>query len=75
MLFRFFTISIYFKRGFKLREALAHSYIGQPMPDSLKLLSMTPQVRDPSKINYYPYHVSLIIIVRLLGKRSTHLYS
>lgn len=32
-------------RGFKLREALAHSYIGQPMPDSLQLLPTTPQVK------------------------------
>lgn len=32
-------------RGFKLREALANSYIGQPMPDSLHLLPTTPQVR------------------------------
>ncbi|XP_058827901.1 uridine-cytidine kinase-like 1 isoform X2 [Topomyia yanbarensis] len=32
-------------RGFKLREALAHSYIGQPMPDSLKLLPTTPQIK------------------------------
>lgn len=32
-------------RGFKLRETLAHSYIGQPMPDSLKLLPTTPQIK------------------------------
>lgn len=32
-------------RGFKLRETLAHSYIGQPMPDSLFLLPSTPQVK------------------------------
>ncbi|XP_041770557.1 uridine-cytidine kinase-like 1 [Anopheles merus] len=32
-------------RGFKLREALAHSYIGQPMPESLKLLPTTPQIK------------------------------
>ncbi|XP_055594259.1 uridine-cytidine kinase-like 1 isoform X2 [Uranotaenia lowii] len=32
-------------RGFKLREALAQSYIGQPMPESLKLLPTTPQVK------------------------------
>ncbi|ETN62819.1 uridine cytidine kinase i [Anopheles darlingi] len=32
-------------RGFKLREALAHSYIGQPKPDSLKMLPITPQVK------------------------------
>ncbi|XP_017766177.1 PREDICTED: uridine-cytidine kinase-like 1 isoform X2 [Eufriesea mexicana] len=30
-------------RGFKLREKLAHSYIGQPMPSSLYLLPDTPQ--------------------------------
>uniref|UniRef100_A0A1B0DFC0 Phosphoribosyltransferase domain-containing protein n=1 Tax=Phlebotomus papatasi TaxID=29031 RepID=A0A1B0DFC0_PHLPP len=32
-------------RGFKLRETLAQSYIGQPMPDSLHLLPTTPQVK------------------------------
>ncbi|XP_055311714.1 uridine-cytidine kinase-like 1 isoform X4 [Sitodiplosis mosellana] len=32
-------------RGFKLRERLAHSYIGQPMPDSLHLLPTTPQIK------------------------------
>lgn len=32
-------------RGFKLRETLAHSYIGQPMPDSLYLLPSTPQIK------------------------------
>ncbi|XP_055381979.1 uridine-cytidine kinase-like 1 isoform X2 [Condylostylus longicornis] len=32
-------------RGFKLRETLAHSYIGQPMPDSLNLLPSTPQIK------------------------------
>lgn len=32
-------------RGFKLRESLAHSYIGQPTPDSLYLLPSTPQIR------------------------------
>lgn len=32
-------------RGFKLRERLAHSYIGQPTPDSLHLLPSTPQIR------------------------------
>lgn len=32
-------------RGFKLREALAHSGVGQPMPDSLFLLPTTPQVK------------------------------
>ncbi|XP_052122655.1 uridine-cytidine kinase-like 1 isoform X1 [Frankliniella occidentalis] len=32
------------KRGFKLREKLAHSYIGQPLPDSLHLLPSTPQI-------------------------------
>ncbi|XP_055628550.1 uridine-cytidine kinase-like 1 [Toxorhynchites rutilus septentrionalis] len=32
-------------RGFKLRETLAHSYIGQPMPESLKLLPTTPQAK------------------------------
>lgn len=32
-------------RGFKLREALAHSYIGQPMPESLKQLPTTPQIK------------------------------
>lgn len=34
-----------FQRGFKLRERLAHSYIGQPMPDSLHLLPSTPQIK------------------------------
>lgn len=33
------------QRGFKLREKLAHSYIGQPLPDSLHLLPSTPQIR------------------------------
>lgn len=32
-------------RGFKLRERLAHSYIGQPKPDSLYLLPNTPQIK------------------------------
>ncbi|XP_044737566.1 uridine-cytidine kinase-like 1 isoform X1 [Chrysoperla carnea] len=32
-------------RGFKLREKLAHSYIGQPMPENLLLLPTTPQIR------------------------------
>jgi uridine kinase len=32
-------------RGFKLREKLAHSYIGQPLPDSLYLLPDTPQIK------------------------------
>ncbi|XP_053980490.1 uridine-cytidine kinase-like 1 [Hylaeus anthracinus] len=32
-------------RGFKLREKLAHSYIGQPLPSSLYLLPDTPQVK------------------------------
>lgn len=32
-------------RGFKLRETLAHSYIGQPMPDCLHLLPSTPQIK------------------------------
>lgn len=32
-------------RGFKLRETLANSYIGQPMPDSLHLLPTTPQIK------------------------------
>ncbi|KAK6634210.1 Uridine-cytidine kinase-like 1 [Polyplax serrata] len=31
-------------RGFKLREKLVHSYIGQPLPKSLHLLPSTPQV-------------------------------
>ncbi|XP_071857257.1 uridine-cytidine kinase-like 1 isoform X1 [Bombus fervidus] len=32
-------------RGFKLREKLAHSYIGQPLPSSLYLLPDTPQIK------------------------------
>ncbi|XP_076181006.1 uridine-cytidine kinase-like 1 isoform X1 [Ptiloglossa arizonensis] len=32
-------------RGFKLREKLAHSYIGQPLPSSLHLLPDTPQIK------------------------------
>ncbi|KAF7996599.1 hypothetical protein HCN44_002245 [Aphidius gifuensis] len=32
-------------RGFKLREKLAHSYIGQPLPSSLYMLPDTPQVK------------------------------
>lgn len=32
-------------RGFKLRETLANSYIGEPMPDSLHLLPTTPQIK------------------------------
>ncbi|XP_012274268.1 uridine-cytidine kinase-like 1 [Orussus abietinus] len=32
-------------RGFKLREKLAHLYIGQPRPSSLYLLSNTPQIQ------------------------------
>lgn len=34
-----------FQRGFKLREKLAHSYIGQPLPSSLYLLPDTPQIK------------------------------
>lgn len=34
-----------FQRGFKLREELAHSYNGQPLPDTVHLLPTTPQVR------------------------------
>ncbi|KAF7388206.1 hypothetical protein HZH66_010973 [Vespula vulgaris] len=33
-------------RGFKLREQLAHSYIGQPLPTSLYLLPDTPQIKE-----------------------------
>lgn len=36
---------ILFQRGFKLREKLAHSYIGQPLPSSLYLLPDTPQIK------------------------------
>lgn len=36
---------ILFQRGFKLREKLAHSYIGQPLPTSLYLLPDTPQIK------------------------------
>ncbi|KAK0082144.1 hypothetical protein PV325_011007 [Microctonus aethiopoides] len=32
-------------RGFKLREKLAHSYIGQPLPLSLYMLPDTPQIK------------------------------
>ncbi|CAB3361630.1 Hypothetical predicted protein [Cloeon dipterum] len=32
-------------RGFKLREQLAHSYCGQPLPDNLYPLPSTPQVK------------------------------
>nr|XP_033320980.1 uridine-cytidine kinase-like 1 isoform X2 [Megalopta genalis] len=32
-------------RGFKLREKLAHSYIGQPLPSSLYMLPDTPQIK------------------------------
>ncbi|XP_077290179.1 uridine-cytidine kinase-like lethal (2) k01209 [Arctopsyche grandis] len=32
-------------RGFKLREELAHAHMGQPLPDSIYLLPVTPQVR------------------------------
>ncbi|KAB0796084.1 hypothetical protein PPYR_10145 [Photinus pyralis] len=32
-------------RGFKLREELAHSYVGQPLPDTVHLLPTTPQIR------------------------------
>ncbi|XP_069702106.1 uridine-cytidine kinase-like 1 isoform X2 [Periplaneta americana] len=32
-------------RGFKLREKLAHSYMGQPLPSSIYLLPSTPQIR------------------------------
>ncbi|XP_066995878.1 uridine-cytidine kinase-like 1 isoform X2 [Anabrus simplex] len=32
-------------RGFKLREELAHSYIGQPLPSSVYLLPSTPQIK------------------------------
>lgn len=35
----------YSQRGFKLRERLAHSYIDQPMPESLHLLPSTPQIK------------------------------
>lgn len=33
------------QRGFKLREALAHGNIQQPMPESLHLLPSTPQIK------------------------------
>ena len=33
------------QRGFKLRETLANTYSGQPMPDSLRLLAPTPQIK------------------------------
>lgn len=33
------------QRGFKLREKLAHSYMGQPLPDSIHLLPSTPQIK------------------------------
>ncbi|KAF2900083.1 hypothetical protein ILUMI_06098 [Ignelater luminosus] len=32
-------------RGFKIREELAHSYVGQPLPDTVHLLPTTPQIR------------------------------
>lgn len=32
-------------RGFKLREKLANSYTGQPLPDTFHLLPTTPQIR------------------------------
>ncbi|KAF5299000.1 hypothetical protein FQA39_LY11632 [Lamprigera yunnana] len=32
-------------RGFKLREELAHSYVGQPLPETVHLLPTTPQIR------------------------------
>jgi hypothetical protein len=34
-----------FQRGFKLREKLAYSYIGQPLPGSIHLLPSTPQIK------------------------------
>jgi hypothetical protein len=34
-----------FQRGFKLREKLAFSYIGQPLPGSIHLLPSTPQIK------------------------------
>lgn len=40
-----FIFSFTKQRGFKLRERLAHSYIGQPMPDSLHLLPTSPQIK------------------------------
>lgn len=32
-------------RGFKLREELAHSYVGQSLPETVHLLPTTPQIR------------------------------
>ncbi|XP_043591584.1 uridine-cytidine kinase-like 1 isoform X2 [Bombus pyrosoma] len=40
----FYNVDV-LKRGFKLREKLAHSYIGQPLPSSLYLLPDTPQIK------------------------------
>jgi len=34
-----------FQRGFKLRETLAMSYVGQPLPSSIHLLPSTPQTQ------------------------------
>lgn len=34
-----------FQRGFKLREFLAMSYVGQPLPSSIHLLPPTPQTQ------------------------------
>lgn len=34
-----------FQRGFKLREKLANSYVGQPLPDTFHLLPTTPQIK------------------------------
>lgn len=40
-----FFFFYHFQRGFKLRQKLAHSYIGQPLPSSLYLLPDTPQIK------------------------------
>lgn len=59
-------------RGFKLRERLAHSYINQPMPDSLHLLPTTPQIKglhtfirnqDTSRDEFIFYSKRLIRLV------------
>ncbi|XP_018336084.1 uridine-cytidine kinase-like 1 isoform X2 [Agrilus planipennis] len=59
-------------RGFKLREELAHSFVGQPLPDTVHLLPMTPQIRglhtfirnkDTSRDEFIFYSKRLIRLV------------
>ncbi|XP_024937099.1 uridine-cytidine kinase-like 1 isoform X2 [Cephus cinctus] len=55
-------------RGFKLREKLAHSYSGQPLPSSLYLLPDTPQIKGLHTFirNKYTYRDEFIFYSKRL---------